>query len=72
MKYVMTATVAKVTELIVKQWRGGIGKDAAFTDISEGWSVQLKEWPTAALHLGHDQPALSEGDRVRLTLERLP
>lgn len=72
MKYVMTGTIARIAERTAKQWRGGIGKDATFGEVREGWSVQLKEWPTASLDVGIDEPQLAVGDRVRLTLERLP
>lgn len=68
----MSGTVAKVIERTGKQWLGGVGKDATFADTSEGWIVQLKEWPTAAIELGLEKPGFAEGDRVRLTLERLP
>lgn len=72
MRYVMTGTVARIVQRVAKDWRGGVGKDAMFDEVCEGWSVQLEEWPTAALDLGRERPELTEGQRVRLTLEVLP
>ncbi len=68
-KYILSDTVQSVEHKIVRQWTGGIGKDAEFEDDSIGWWAVLGD-SRIAFHLGTKEPALKKGDRIRLTIEK--
>lgn len=70
-RFVMLGTVSRVEERFAKRWVKGLGAEAVFDQISEGWYVQLKEAPMSIVYLGSTDPQLKEGDRVRMTLEKL-
>lgn len=72
MRYVMHDVIKKIEHRATRRWLRGTGKDAEFSDASEGWWAVLTLCPMS-VSLGNEEPRPSElsvGDAVRLTLER--
>ena len=68
-KIVWHGTVTKVEERIARKWVRGTGKDAEFVPDSQGWYVTFREWPGAAAFVGHEQPDIATGDKVKMSME---
>ena len=61
-------TVSSVEERKKSVHVRGVGKDAKFQEVSEGWWVNFNDWKTAA-HVGRDRPNIKAGDTVKMTME---
>lgn len=70
MRYIINSEVISVEEHFVPCYLSGIGPDAKFHDVSEGWFVFLKG-SHEALGLGPDKPTLAKGDKVKITVEKV-
>lgn len=69
-KFVMHDRVRKIDHKAARRWLGGAGNDAKFEDGSAGYWAVFESCP-ASIFLGTSVPTLREGDRVRLTLEKV-
>lgn len=69
-KYVFSAKVRGVEEKFVERYIGGIGDDALFATISQGWYINLiGSWEM--LYVGNDKPNLKINDDVTVTIEKV-
>lgn len=65
------STVTAVREIKYQNWLSGAGPDAVFEEVSKGWFVFLKgSWE--GLHVGKTPPALQPGDKILITIRKLP
>lgn len=69
-KFVYHRTIKRLEHRIVKRWIGGTGPEARFQEDSQGWYALFKEDPVA-LYLGMTETGLAEGDKMRLTAEKV-
>lgn len=69
LKFCIYTTVAEVEERFRTVWKQGIGSEAVFAKVSQGWFVHL-HGSYEALFIGHTKPGLSPGMRIRITIER--
>ena len=69
-KYVTSDVVQRVEHRIARRWVRGLGRDAEFDDDSLGWWVVFQS--CASMYLGREKPGLVAGDRVRVTVEKMP
>lgn len=67
--YTIHSRVVNTFEKKTPQYRGGIGSEAAFVDVSRGWFVHL-EGSWEALYLGQDKPDLAAGDEVVIQIRK--
>lgn len=68
--YVLHSTVVEVREHFKTTHVEGTGKDATFSNHSLGWYV-LFEGSGECLYFGESRPELNEGDKVKITFERI-
>lgn len=71
MIYRFQTTVVKIAERFERRWVDGRGKDAEFENISRGWFITL-EGSHESLGVGAEKPPLSPGDKVQVSLQRIP
>jgi hypothetical protein len=68
-RIVCRATIRAVEHRLARQWKRGLGKDAEFSENSEGWYAMLNEFP-GSVFLGDEDVDWRAGDRLRITVER--
>lgn len=69
-RFVYLRTIKKIEHRVVKRWLSGTGPDAKFAEDSLGWYALFKEDPVA-MYLGTIEPDMKEGDRFRVTAEKV-
>lgn len=70
-KYTMTDIIKTIEHKFVKKWVKGVGSETKFKDETIGYYAVFTSCP-ASIFLGNDEPKLKAGDRVRITLEKMP
>ena len=68
MKFVSYVAVRSVEEHVRRQWIRGVGKDAVFADVSDGWFIGL-HGSSAAIYVGHEKPPFKASEKIRITME---
>lgn len=68
--YVIHEVVERVEERHTKIHVRGVGNDATFQKVSDGWFVLMRNWPSA-IWFGSDQPTLQAGDHVKITFQKV-
>lgn len=63
--------VAAVRELTAKRWIKGTGPQAEFEEYSMGWYLFL-EGSWEGLHVGKAPPKLEVGDKVMISIRKVP
>lgn len=69
-KYTINTSVVDVIKKSKKCWVSGLGKDAVFEEFPLGWFLHLKG-SNEAVFLGDEEPGFKQGDKVRITIERV-
>lgn len=65
------AVVTRIEEKTRAAWRSGLGKEAVFDTVSDGWWVTLNY--RTSYCVGERRPeGVAEGDSVIVRLEKLP
>lgn len=67
-RYTMHAYVVRVEKRFERVWNGGYGDKATFVDKDIGWWL-LMTGSNEALFIGHEQPQLKHGDRIKIMIE---
>jgi hypothetical protein len=62
------AKIVQVEEKTRAVWRSGLGKEAVFDKVSEGWWVTLDAG--ISLWVGSTKPDLVRGESVTISLDR--
>lgn len=69
-RYVVYSKVRKVEKAVDKHYLSGIGPDAIFEDRPMGYYLYL-EGSYEAIYLGHEEPKLKPGDKIKITFEKV-
>lgn len=69
-RYRQFSKVIKVWNPTKKKYIGGVGKDASFEDESLGWHI-LIDGSNDGLHVGPEQPDVSVGDTVEISVRKV-
>lgn len=69
-KYVVFSHILSIEKHIQKKWIGGVGDNAKFNDVDGGYYMWL-DGSHEAIFIGHEEPVLNAGDRIRVTFERV-
>jgi hypothetical protein len=66
---IRSVLVQSVTERFDTKWVCGLGKEAIFRKESMGWYIRLEDsWE--ALFVGYEEPNITAGDRVKITITK--
>jgi hypothetical protein len=68
--YVVYTTVVAVREHVRNRHISGAGPDAIFQTETLGWFVHFAG-SYEAIHMGPDKPEFAQGDRVKITFEKV-
>lgn len=69
--YIIRSQVLGLQEQKISQWKSGIGPDAIFKEMSNGWFLHLVG-SHEAIFLGLAKPDFEAGDIVTLTIKKEP
>jgi hypothetical protein len=70
MRLISYEMVKSVEQRTRQEWCGGVGKEAKFCFVSEGWWVCFASCP-GSMYVGHAEPELKAGDKIKISLEKV-
>lgn len=65
--YVFHEVVERVEERFTKIHVRGVGNEAVFQKVSEGWFVLMRNWPSA-IWFGREKPEFQANEHVKITI----
>jgi len=68
MVYKIKGDIVAVEQIIGKKWLSGVGKDAKFYDVTEGWRVRFSVFGGAFAIMFDEEPSIRPGP-ITLTIE---
>ncbi len=68
--YSVYTTVLKVEEQFRSVYQSGYGSGAIFAAETKGWFMHLNG-SYEAIHMGFEEPKFKQGDKIRVTFERI-